>query len=299
MRISTQASPSMTNHGLIWAEFKTNWTVLTNSAWLNSWRQSLITDLNSSRESTTQLPLSNKRSRMPLVKKMRTSLQLKPLLSLHGCNNRLIMSNQLQLKSRKNGLRERSLEIDRSREKPSTSRSRSNKMSWLKAGTQSIWTTLLLVFWINLSAIFQIQKNMLKISRSSQREESLSLREQQRVKRIWTRPKILSINKEVHWKEKLKMRTSEPISSTWRITKRLMRSTLLILPKDITKSPKSWNQPLTLEREVNSLLNSKCSKLIKSIPEPELRYTKLILLILRLNSQLDRKKWHSKQKLRS
>jgi hypothetical protein len=30
-----------------------------------------------------------------------------------------------------------------------------------------------------------------------------------------------------------------------------------------------------------------------------LRYTKLILLILRLNSQLDRKKWHSKQKLRS
>jgi len=299
MRISTQASPSMTNHGLIWAEFKTNWTVLTNSAWLNSWRQSLITDLNSSRESTTQLPVSNKRSRMPLVKKMRTSLQLKPLLSLHGCNNRLIMSNQLQLKSRKNGLRERSLEIDRSREKPSTSRSRSNKMSWLKAGMQSIWTTLLLVFWINLSAIFQIQKNMLKISRSSQREESLSLREQQRVKRIWTRPKILSINKEVHWKEKLKMRTSEPISSTWRITKRLMRSTLLILPKDITKSPKSWNQPLTLEREVNSLLNSKCSKLIKSIPEPELRYTKLILLILRLNSQLDRKKWHSKQKLRS
>lgn len=74
---------------------------------------------------------------------------------------------------------------------------------------------------------------------------------------------------------------------------------MLILPKDITKSPKSWNQPLTLEREVKSLLNSKCSKLIKSIPEPELRYTKLILLILRLNSQLDRKKWHSKQKLRS
>jgi hypothetical protein len=65
---------------------------------------------------------SNKRSKMPQVKKMKMSLLLKPKPSSHGCKLKLMLSNHLLMKSRLNGKTEKSSEKEKQVEKPSISK---------------------------------------------------------------------------------------------------------------------------------------------------------------------------------
>lgn len=150
-----------------------------------------------------------------MVTLMRIFLQLKPMLSSLGCKPRLNSSNHLLLKSRKNGPREMKEDRDRSREKPSTSNSKSNKTLCNKDGTSFTLIISLQVFCNNLSPTSQLMmNNMLKTSESSIRDSRLSKPELQRVSRICNRLKVFLTRRELLWIEKLKMSNSENISVT-------------------------------------------------------------------------------------